>query len=294
MPQMPHVATSKLGNTKPVCKGRKWCLTVNNYTEEEYTEMISTFTMKNWLHIVGKEGATDATPHLQVYIECKSTIRFCTLKKLFPRAHIEKAKGNKEQNLKYCMKEGDFASNMKLPHVPKPVLDPLEGRELYPFQKDILELIKTPPGDRLIHWYWDNVGCKGKTTLAKHIRMNHNAVYVQGKAADIKHGVIERIKLMGEVDIVMMGLPRTYETFVSYDAIESCKDGMFFSGKYESQDCVFNPPHVIIFANFPPQIDKLSADRWVITRLDEPEDIETEKESNAQLLYGPHQLTLDK
>jgi len=286
---MTQMTQSKLGNTKPVCKSRKWCLTLNNYTETEHSDMLKIFTMKNWSHIVAEEVGTNDTPHLQIYVEAKNAIRFTALKKLFPRAHIEVAKGNKTQNLKYCMKDGKYVTNMEVPHIPKKLRDPLDGKELFPFQKTILELIKTEPDERKIYWYWDATGCQGKTTLAKHICMNHNALYVQGKATDIKYGVLEMIAKKGEIDIVIMGLPRSYEDYVSYDAIESVKDGIFFSSKYESGMCIFNSPHVIIFANFPPKTEKLSADRWVIERLDTPseDDIETEgeDETTAQFLY---------
>ena len=38
----------------------------------------------------------------------------------------------------------------------------------------------------------------------------------------------------------------------------------FFSGKYESGMVRYNKPHVIIFANCRPDIEKLSKDRWKV------------------------------
>lgn len=57
------------------------------------------------------------------------------------------------------------------------------------------------------------------------------------------------------------------ENYVSYEAIESVKDGIFFSGKYESGMTIFNQPHIICFANFAPDIGKMSSDRWKIFEL---------------------------
>lgn len=229
--------------------------------------MVYTAEAKKWLYIIGKEVGTNGTPHLQAYFECKNATQFAAMKKAFPRTHIEKAKGNQLQNFIYCSKEKDYTTNLKC-KPKKPVRDPLDGIEMFQFQKDIIELIKKEPDDRSIYWFWDTEGCKGKTTLAKHICMNYNALYVQGKSTDIKFGVMDMISKRGEIDVVIMGLPRSYEQYVSYDAIESIKDGIFYSSKYESGMCIFNPPHVIILANFAPDESKLSMDRWVIECLD--------------------------
>lgn len=272
--QTAQVGTGTLGNTRPVSKGRKWCITMNNYTTDEYDNMEMHFKKKCWIYIIGKEVGTNGTAHLQVYVETKNAIHFNSLKKLFPRAHIEKAKGNKEQNRKYCSKDSDFITNIEIPKEPKPLIDPLAGKELYEFQQEIIEMVKGEPDDRKVYWYWDIKGCKGKTTLAKHLCMNNNALYVQGKASDIKYGVMDMIAKHGEIDIVIMGLPRSYEQYVSYDAIESIKDGIFYSSKYESGMCIFNPPHVIILANFAPDKSKLSSDRWVVKCLDDFEYVD--------------------
>lgn len=255
------------GNTKPLAKCRKWCFTLNNWTKEEFEALLKVFIQKNWTYIVGKEIGTQKTQHLQGFFEAKSQVKFTVVKELQPRAHWEKAKGSAKQNFEYCSKENDYVTNMTFKKV-KPLRDPLEGRVLYDFQTEVLEIIKGEPDDRKVYWFWDSEGCRGKTTLAKHICMNHNALYVQGKATDIKYGVMEMIAKRGEIDIVIMGLPRTYEQFVSYDAIESVKDGIFYSSKYESGMCMFNPPHVIVLANFAPDEEKLSRDRWVVRCLD--------------------------
>lgn len=56
--------------------------------------------------ILGNEkGKKKETPHLQGYVEFKNARTFNQVKKLLPRAHIEKAKGNRQQNIDYCSKE---------------------------------------------------------------------------------------------------------------------------------------------------------------------------------------------
>ena len=53
---------------------------------------------------IGKEG----TPHTHLYVYFNSRVRFSTVKKNFPSAHIEPAHGNIESNISYVKKNGSF------------------------------------------------------------------------------------------------------------------------------------------------------------------------------------------
>lgn len=93
-------------------KSTSYCLTINNYTLEQYE------SLKNEKHdyiIIGKEVGESGTPHLQAYIYMKSMIGFNGLKKRNPTAHIEKCKGTPLQNKTYCSKDGDFWEDGNLP-----------------------------------------------------------------------------------------------------------------------------------------------------------------------------------
>lgn len=50
---------------------------------------------------VGEEG----TLHIQGYVEMKQPTRLPGMKRIFPRAHLEQAKGTKQQCITYCLKE---------------------------------------------------------------------------------------------------------------------------------------------------------------------------------------------
>lgn len=89
--------------------GRCWCLTIPNYTDTEYDSLLVYFASDKVRYgIVGKELGSTGFPHLQVYLVYHNSVRFSAVKKVFPRAHIEKAKGTAEQNIEYCKKEGNF------------------------------------------------------------------------------------------------------------------------------------------------------------------------------------------
>ena len=41
------------------------------------------------------------------------------------------------------------------------------------------------------------------------------------------------------------------------------KDGVFYNGRYKKEELIFKSPHVIVFANYRPDLTKLTADRWI-------------------------------
>lgn len=103
---------SLLGNTITQ-QAREYQLTLNNWTENEYTKLKSYIVTKDFW-ILGKEiGKECGTPHIHIYIKHKTGIRWTTLKKLNSRLHIEKCKGDLYDNYKYCSKDGDFETNIK-------------------------------------------------------------------------------------------------------------------------------------------------------------------------------------
>lgn len=64
--------------------------------------------------------------------------------------------------------------------------------------------------------------------------------------------------------IIIYDIPRTQLEYVNYDALEKLKNGMAMSGKYEGGMILMPHPHVVVFANQPPDESKLSSDRWFI------------------------------
>lgn len=183
--------------------------------------------------------------------------------------HWEKAKGSKDDNIKYCSKDGKVHTNFK---IRRPLVDPLHELKLYSFQKKVIEIVQNCKMDsRTIHWFWEPDGKTGKSSLAKSIIMKrpNEGIYVSGKSADIKFAIVEFLKNSeNDLHFCIFNFTKSLEDYVSYEALESVKDGIFFSGKYESGTCLFNPPHVVCFANFFPNCTKLSKDRWKIYRIE--------------------------
>ena len=130
--------------------------------------------------------------------------------------------------------------------------------DLLPWQNKLVEELLDEPDDRKIIWYNDAIGNTGKSTLARYLVRNHDAIILAGSRKDALHGYDNQ-------RIVIFDFSRTSEGKISYDAIEQIKNGTFFTTKYHSR-MVSRPhnAHVVIFANWLPDLEALSHDRWDI------------------------------
>lgn len=260
--------TSTLSSTK---KQRAWCITLNNYTTLEYDTITQHLSDE---YIIGKEGnSEEKTQHLQIYFKYKNARSFMSMKKIFPRGHIEKAKGSPKDNYIYCSKEKDFITNMSITTVREKgiqlCLTEYENVNWYKYQLDVLEIIGKKPNNRSINWFWEKTGNIGKSYLAKYICLtNDDVIICDGKKTDVLNQINTMIEIGKKLPrIILLDVPRTSLEFINYGLIESIKGGLVYSGKYEGGTCIFPHPHVIIFANEPPNKDAMSGDRWNVIEI---------------------------
>lgn len=257
---------AKEGNTdtsfanKQASRKTFYCFTLPNYDKYDYDEIIRQLKELSKKGMVGKEICpTTGTPHLQGFIALKKMMRITELK-ILGNPHFEACKGDEEQNLKYCSKEGNF---IKWGY-PRPirVLEVLR-----PWQEEILTRYRTEPDDRTICWFWEPNGNIGKSAFIKYMIVKHKILFVSGgKRSDIFNLVFNQD--MDECTAVFFNIPREDKGQISYAALESIKDGMICNTKYETGVKVFNSPHIFVFANFPPEKPELiSKDRWIINEL---------------------------
>ncbi len=220
-------------------------------------------------YVIQEEIGESGTPHLQGVMSFVNAKKWSTLR---GHAMIYWAKCNNVMAAKnYCSKIESASGQIWAKGFSvksRKCRDPLEGKTLYIWQKDILDMVAGIPDDRSIYWYWSDKGSIGKTVLAKHMCLKYDAVVVGGKYKDAFYCIAERLNNDRDIDIVLFNLPRSVGNHVSYSAMEGIKDGMFFSPKYESKQVLYDPPHVLIFANVPPDMCMLSADRWKVKCLD--------------------------
>lgn len=234
-------------------RGRYWFITWNSYPPN-WREIADTNT-DGWKGQV-EVGDETGNEHVHLSVIYKNPRTARQVRGHFPGAHVELTKCKPAVD-NYCTKE-----ETRLPDGPT---DFFRYRHCVPYewQSMLLDVVASEPDDRAVHWIWSNKGQVGKSMFVRHLVMKHNALVVSGSVgSDVKYACAE----FGRPRLIVFDVPRDGGT-VDYRTLEEVKNGVFFSGKYESRAVVFDYPHIIVFANFPPQLERLSADRWRVTEL---------------------------
>lgn len=238
-----------------------WCFTLNNHTAEQIDHLEQVFKHECKWYVFQEEVGAAGTPHLQGTLCLKTRQRLTQLKSIDPHIHWEPTK-SVNKSIVYCTKL-ETATGRFFSHgidIPKPiwVCEPTG------WQLDVMEIINKPPDSRTVHWFWEPDGGKGKTALAKYLVFKHKALMLTGKSNDMYHMIS---KFPDRRSLFVVDCPRSQQDYINYGAIEQIKNGLIFSGKYDGCQLVFNHPHIIVFANTPPDYDKMSADRWNVVRI---------------------------
>ena len=98
-------------------QSRKWQLTINNPADknlnhDEIKHQLG--QLKSCIYwCMADEIGEQGTPHTHIYIQLRSPAKFSRIKKLFPDAHIEQARGSAAENKAYVEKSGKWACDAK-------------------------------------------------------------------------------------------------------------------------------------------------------------------------------------
>lgn len=243
------------GNTKPhpsikkkqISPAKRWCFTLNNYTEEDISSIVPVIKDLCDIYIIGKEVGEKGTPHLQGFINFKKKSRPLSI---FDnqKIHWEKSKGTNEDNEEYCSKDGDVLITFGFKKKPRTI----HRKDFYKWQEDISKIIEKPCAwdCRKIYWYWGSAGL-GKTQFCKWCCVNLGAVVIGGST---RHILAQVQNQEAPIYIVLLSYG---DEMVAYRALEQIKDGLFSSAfgcdnnKMEIRDA----PHLIVIGNEPPNMD---------------------------------------
>lgn len=205
---------------------------------------------------IGKGGFE----HYQLCFSLKVKHRLSEVKNIlgFNDIHLESVK-DWQASIKYCQKL-DTRHLGPWSHKIRPITT---ITNLRPWQSEVVDIVRGPADDRTIWWFWDRKGATGKSQLCRYLTVHYKARYLtNAKSGDLAFAVSPSDQ------IILFDFSRSIEGHINYSAIESIKNGLVFSPKYESGTKVFDPPHVLCFANFPPKSSALSDDRLSIICLD--------------------------
>lgn len=269
------------GNTKSSSRPATslyWTFTFNNFTELDFDILRYELSLHCLDYRVQEEIGESGTPHLQGCIKAKKRIRpdeAFSNKKI----HWEKTRSPVHARA-YCSKEETATGRY--------ILDTMDPVDLIipnkPWQLEILDIISRKADYRSIYWYWEPDGNVGKSAFTKYLCAKKDALCVSGKSSDCKHAIASWYeKKCFYPKIILLDVPRTNIDYLSYEAIESIKNGCFFSGKYESGQVIMNNPHIFIFANSEPNTNTMSKDRWIIRRITNQTEIPDQTTHNSTL-----------
>ena len=257
------------GNTKTLTTSKevkKFCFTLNNYSEEESDNLIKiAVSVLKCKYILGYEIGECGTPHIQGFLLLDKKKSWDSVLKSLnnKRIHLESAKGSEKSNIDYCTKDNNFKTNY--PNLkPKKALKLITN--LYPWQIEIVNLLKIEPDGRTINWYHEPIGGSGKSAFCKYMFSKYNVLVIQGgKLSDIMNILFNYD--CDSLEMIIIDIPRKNKNNISYSAVECILNGMITNTKYETGTKVFNPPHLVVFSNFHPDTVNLSEDRWRITEI---------------------------
>lgn len=276
-------SSSEIGNTNQshpvqISPAKHWIFTWNNYSSIDPDNLLLALTpiakRWQWQPEVGESG----TPHLQGYVEF--------LKKMRPGGlassaiHWEKC-NNIEASIAYCCKDDTRAGEVvrggvwPLTKESRAIaLDILPRSLLKPWHEEVLNIIGRGLDRRSIYWFWEPCGEVWKSAFAAYLVHWHDAYMVGGKNADMKTAIATHVKNDkkngGEglgPPIIVIDVPMDSKDYISYTGIEELKNGTFFSPKYESGMVQVQKPHVFVFANIPPNEERMGKNRFKVTEL---------------------------
>ena len=142
---------------------------------------------------------------------------------------------------------------------------------LRPWQQNALELCKIPT-DREVIWIIGRRGNEGKSYLQSYIEAYYGSHRVVRLTLRMTHSnachVFQKQSLSTAVIFLFndaRSIAGDTNDFEPYRILESVKDGMTTTSKYDNDNIKFKIPNtVMVFSNHNPDFRRLSTDRWKV------------------------------
>lgn len=151
-------------------------------------------------------------------------------------------------------------------------LEDCKNLVLKDWHKFIIDRLFNTANPRILLWIYDKIGANGKTDLLRYLIANFSDQIPFLKCtggAEAKHIIKKWIEYYGDPTSFVFDLPRTMSDRDSlYTLAETISDGLMTSTRYDGQNIGFKKCPVFVFANFLPNTEAMSEDRWLIYNLD--------------------------
>jgi hypothetical protein len=149
--------------------------------------------------------------------------------------------------------------------------DPLAGKTLLPWQREMLLELQGEPDTRRIIWIDDYYGNSGKSALAMHLMAtNPKDVFFLpdiGKYSDLATIMAGAVKEGWTGKILWVNLVRQAVDHKLYKALEGLRDAHMLATKYKGRVISWPPGWMVVGGNWLPDFNMLSKDRWDIRSL---------------------------
>jgi len=219
--------------------------------------------VKNTIRYLGKEDPDNA--HLVKWTEDGESDES-------PAQGIQECESLNDAYIKFGAKMTSI--NIKGFYEAKPKINELkneiEPEEFFKWQKDLHdEILYKAPNSRQIIWYYDKDGRCGKSSLCKYLYMNKISQYIRasGGIREIANQINNMVEDGWNQKCLIMDIPRTQEDNSFYGALEELQDGFITNTKFKGGNICMNKFHLIVFSNFLPKFNTMSAGRFQIRNL---------------------------
>jgi len=272
-PIAPIENTLKEGNNTSVWSKRHHCFTINNFKQSDIDALLHLTKYTKILVAQTEVGEATATNHIQGYMQFEKKERprrfFAADSTIFfpkdKRGWKGRVKSRVDKACMYCSKpnRGNPKIDWSIRHGwerPEPII-----KELFCWEKSLIKLIEKQADNRTIHWVFGDYGC-GKTIFAKYLAMEYGYLPLEGGKRHILSVASQNENTQGFTFL----LGKASGNFISYEALEKVKDGIFMS----HFGCKGTRPfvrrrnvHCIVFANVPPDRNNYHPDKTIIWKI---------------------------
>lgn len=150
--------------------------------------------------------------------------------------------------------------------------------KLTKWEVEVLDELKKDNEDRKILWILDPKGGCGKSTFSDYLEDMHDA-FTWNAEVSFKNIACALGKLQDKPRIVIFDLTRQKQGMIDYAIMEALTRGRLCSGKYDSTKIYFpKPVRVVCMANWEPDYEAVSKDRWDVRKLTSMTDPSTKQD----------------